>query len=425
MIRTVLFFVCSSLSASAATPNVLLIIGDDQHYGDYGFMGHPHIQTPHLDRLAKESLVFERGYVPTSLCRASLATMTTGLYPHQHRITSNDPPLPSGMTAAQANKDAAYLALRSRMVEIFERSPNLPKLLSKAGYVSHQSGKWWEGNACRCGFSEGMTVGDYSRGGRHGDAGLTIGRQGLQPVFDFIDKARSDNKPFFAWYAPMMPHAPHAPPERLLAKYRGKSHSLYVAKYWAMCEWFDETIGELLDKLKATGLSDTTIVIYLHDNGWIQDPNKEGFAAKSKRSPYDGGLRTPILIRWPGHVKARRCADLAGSIDLAPTILKACGLQPTDAMPGMDLLDTEKLGQRTQMTGAIFQHNAVDIAKPGANLQSRWIVDRHWKLIVAKNGTSELYDLSVDPKEEKNRAGELPKHVEALRAKLDTWWDGK
>ena len=97
-----LFVFTASLSA-AEPPNVVFILGDDQGMADYGFMGHPHIRTPHLDKLAAESLVFPRGHVPTSLCRASLATMITGLYPHQHKITSNDPPLPEGKNAAQAN----------------------------------------------------------------------------------------------------------------------------------------------------------------------------------------------------------------------------------------------------------------------------------------------------------------------------------
>src|SRR5581483_2057118 len=104
-----------------AEPNVVMIIGDDQAWGDYGFMGHPHIKTPHLDRLAAEGLVFKRGYVPSSLCRPSLATMITGLYPHQHRITCNDPPLPKGMTNAQANKDPGFLKQRQEMIAYIEK----------------------------------------------------------------------------------------------------------------------------------------------------------------------------------------------------------------------------------------------------------------------------------------------------------------
>ena len=414
--------------AAAAPPNVVMIVGDDQGWTDYGFMGHEHVKTPHLDKLARESIVFKRGYVPSSLCRASLATMITGLYPHQHKITSNDPPLPKGLLAAQANKDAGYLKLREQMVATFEQSPDLPKLLAKEGCVSLQVGKWWEGNACRCGgFTEGMTHGDPAKGGRHGDEGLKIGRQGVQPVFDFLDKSKSEKKPFFVWYAPMMPHQPHNPPARLFDKYKNKTKSEFVAKYWAMCEWFDETIGEVLAKLEKSGLAENTIVIYLHDNGWIQEENAANFGPKSKRSQYDGGLRTPILIKWPGHVKAGKSDRLASSLDLAPTILHAVGAKPTKDMQGINLLDTKSVAARDTVFGEIFEHNAIDITKPAANLDYRWVVDGHWKLIVPndvniKNAKPELYDLTKDPTEKTNLAENHPEKVTELNKKLDSWW---
>lgn len=417
-----------ALPAQAAPPNVVLIVGDDQGWTDYGFMGHEHIKTPHLDKLARESLAFKRGYVPSSLCRASLATMITGLYPHQHKITSNDPPLPKGLTAAQANKDAGYLKLREQMVSTFEQSPDLPKLLAKQGYVSLQVGKWWEGNACRCGgFTEGLTHGDPLKGGRHGDEGLKIGRQGLQPVFDFLDKAKKDQKPFFVWYAPMMPHTPHNPPERLFAKYKGKTKSEFVAKYWAMCEWFDETVGDVLTKLEKNGQAENTLVIYLHDNGWIQEEKSANFAPRSKRSQYDGGVRTPILIKWPGHTKPAVSEHLASSVDLAPTILHAVGAKPTKDMPGINLLDPHWVSTRDAVYGEVFEHNAIDITKPEANLQYRWVIDGHWKLIVphepnVKGAKVELYDLSKDANENNDLAAKQPEKVKELTKKLDAWW---
>src|SRR5882724_13584362 len=112
-----------TLPLHAAPPNEVMIVGDDQGWTDYGFMGHEHIKTPHLDKLASEGLVFKRGYVPSSLCRASLATMITGLYPHQHKMTSNDPPIPKGLTNAQAQKDAGFLKQRQDMIALFEKSP--------------------------------------------------------------------------------------------------------------------------------------------------------------------------------------------------------------------------------------------------------------------------------------------------------------
>jgi uncharacterized sulfatase len=431
MIRFVVAAVAALLTAAslpAAAPNIVMIVGDDQGWTDYGFMRHPHIKTPHLDRLAKEGLVFERGYVPSSLCRASLASMITGLYPHQHMVTSNDPPLPKGLTEAQAGKDPAFLKQRAEMAAHIEKVPTLPRLLEKAGYISFQAGKWWEGNACRCGgFTEGMTHGDPAKGGRHGDLGLTIGRQGLQPVFDFLDKARKDAKPFYVWYAPMMPHLPHNPPERLLAKYRDKTPSLQVAKYWAMCEWFDETIGDLLARLEKNGQFENTIIVYLHDNGWIQDPASNNFAPRSKRSPYDGGLRTPIIIDWPGKVKPAVCGSVVSSIDIAPTLLLAANMKPTAEMSGIDLLDAKAVAARKAIFGEVFEHNAIDIHKPAANLQYRWIIDDGWKLIVPhephiRGQKPELYDLGRDPEEKTNLAEQKAARVKELLARLDAWW---
>ena len=241
-------------------PNVVLIIADDMAWTDYGFMGHPQIRTPRLDRLASQSLTFRRGYVTTSLCSPSLASILTGRYPHQHRITSNDPPLPPGMDEAAARRDPRFLAARQEMIKAFDDMPTLPRLLAPKGYLSFQAGKWWGGSYKRGGFTHGMTHGDPARGGRHGDAGLAIGRQGIRPVTLFIELAPARKAPFFVWYAPMMPHQPHNPPERLLDHYRDKAPTEQVAKYWAMCEWFDETCGELLDFLDAKKLADNTLV---------------------------------------------------------------------------------------------------------------------------------------------------------------------
>jgi len=159
-----------------------------------------------------------------------------------------------------------------------------------------QTGKWWQGHYRTGGFTQGMTHGDPGKGGRHGDAGLAIGRETMQPIYTFVEQAQKDRKPFFLWYAPMLPHQPHNPPERFLARHRDKTPSAFVARYWAMVEWFDETCGQLLDFLDQKGLAQDTIVVYITDNGWIQDPNANA-PIRSKLTQYDAGHRTPILIR--------------------------------------------------------------------------------------------------------------------------------
>ena len=399
----------ASHASAAKPPNIVLIISDDQSWTDYSFMGHEAIETPNIDRLAKQSRLFKRGYVPSSLCCPSLASMITGLYPHQTKITGNEPPMPAG-----GRNSEQYRKQVQECVSFIDDLPTLPRLLAKRGYVSHQSGKWWQGHYSRGGFTHGMTHGDPKLGGRHGDVGLKIGREGMNEIFDFIEDA--GDKPFFVWYAPFLPHTPHNPPKRLLDKYAKKTESKFIARYWAMCEWFDETCGQLLDHLDEKKLADDTIVLYVTDNGWIQRADNGRYAPRSKRSQYDGGLRTPIMVRWPNKVKPEDRPELANSIDLAPTILKACGLAPTKEMQGIDLLDDTALAKRKSTYGAIYLHNAVDIHKPSANLTYRWLINGDWKLILphkenvttkAKHrdtGETELYNLAKDPHERNNLA---------------------
>ena len=217
-----------------AAPNIVFIISDDHAWTDYGHMGHKVIETPHLDRFAARSAVFERGYVPTALCRPALATFATGLYAHQHRVSGNDPaflpemlptPADGGRKAAKkaGGEPAAYQRLREQLISHLDRIPTLPRLLGERGYLSHQSGKWWEGGYRRGGFTHGMTRGFPQPGGRHGDDGLRIGREGMDPIFNFIDEATAARKPFFLWYAPFLPHTPHTPPDRLFQKYRPRA----------------------------------------------------------------------------------------------------------------------------------------------------------------------------------------------------------
>src|SRR3954470_20748362 len=126
---------CACLGAArAAPPNILLIISDDHGWRDYSFMGHPQVRTPHIDALARESLVFRRGYVPSSLCCPSLASIITGLYPHQHKVTSNDPPLQPGMPRKGFYDTDAFRDGREVMNQHLEAKPTLPRLLTEAGY---------------------------------------------------------------------------------------------------------------------------------------------------------------------------------------------------------------------------------------------------------------------------------------------------
>ena len=415
-------------------PNIVLILGDDQAWGDYGFMGHTEVQTPNLDKLAARSLVFERGYVASPLCRPSLASMITGLYPNQHGITGND---------VDGRNERASLDRPVR--EQFHRHPSFIRLLTNNGYLTHQSGKWWEGSFGDGGFTHGMTHGDPARGGRHGDIGLKIGREGLKSVTSFVDMAVEKKKPFFLWYAPLLPHTPHDPPKRLLEKYASEGRAADVAKYYAMCEWFDETCGQLLDYLDQKGLTENTLVLFLCDNGWAasstnaKDPHQKSwgdFALRSKGSPYENGIRTPILVSWPKRLTPLRCKDLAHSIDLFPTVVAAADLDSLAELPGINLMDASARQQRKRVFGFTHSVHNMTVGDPDDTLQYLWCVDDEWKLIERFQGKDttkykalhewdtapvRLYNINRDPNERSDVSAQNPEVVARLKQRIKEW----
>lgn len=416
-------------------PNIVFILSDDQGWTDYGFMGHDVIQTPHLDKLADRSLVFERGYVASPLCRPSLATMATGRWPFEHGITGND---------VEGMRDRATRDLPMR--NAFHKFPSFIKLLTDNGYVAHQSGKWWEGSWQEGGFTAGMTHADPKRGGRHGDAGLTIGRKGMTEITGFIDGAIEAKKPFLIWYAPFLPHTPHNPPERLLNKYKADGRAADVTKYYAMCDWFDETCGELIGHLDKRKIADNTLIIYFCDNGWAaastrkDDPDQKtwkGFALRSKGSPFEMGIRTPVMLTWPGKLTPARTQQFAHAIDLFPTIAAAANLEAPNELQGVNLLDEKARTERNTIFGVTHAIHNMTPGKPDNTLQYLWCIDEEWKLMVRYPGKNitryalihswddktplRLYNLIKDPHEKTNLAAKYPEIVKRLKAKIDTW----
>jgi len=436
IILAALVVTCARTSAEQP-PNIVLIISDDQAWTDYSFMGHPDIKTPHLDKLAAQSAVFKRGYVPTALCRPSLVTLLTGHYASTHGVTGNDPsPKHTKPGSELMNKR------RAQLISYLDKFDTVPELLGEKGYLSHQSGKLWEGSYQNSGFTHGMTRGFPKPGGRHGDDGLKIGREGMAPVRDFVKTATDEKKPFFLWYAPFLPHTPHNPPKRLLDKYTKEGRTPSVAKYYAMCEWFDETCGEMVDILDQAGVRDNTLIVYVTDNGWIQDPNSGRYAPRSKQTPYEGGIRTPIMFSWPGKIKPVEREELCTSLDLVPTMLAAAGSKVPDGLPGLNLLPNltaAKPIERKAIFGESFAHDIADIEKPEASLLFRWCIEGQWKLLLTYDGEvnryqsthprtekrPQLFDLIKDPHEKHNLAADNPTVVERMAGMINDWYPVK
>ena len=437
-----------SLPAEAAAPNIVLIIADDQAYRDFGFMGNELVHTPHLDRLAAQSARYPQGYVPMSVCRPSLATLLTGLYPHQHGIHFNHPP--PGLKEMRKLTAEQYHATRARADYLVENVATLPRIIAQHGYVCLQTGKHWEGDYRTAGFTEGMTLGRPAKrlgqvtGTRaqengqpvahgNGDAGLVIGRETMQPIHRFIDKY-AGRQPFFLWYAPFLPHTPYDAAPRFRKLYEGQPVPRHLLSYYAEIARFDETVGQLLEDLHRKSVLRQTLIVFVSDNGLRPDPKRpDRQDSRSKLSPFENGLRTPVLIRWDGQTRAAEHQQLVQTIDLVPTMLAAAGLSSkiTSRMQGMNLLPSAK-GEKAlpprPAFGAIYPNDAVALGEPSRHVRGRWMREGRFKLIVPGPAKPPLplalFDLSADPGEKVNLSSD-PGQADRLmkmKEKLDNWW---
>ena len=206
-----------------------------------------------------------------------------------------------------------------------------------------------------------------------------------------------------------------------------------------MCEWFDESCGDLLKIIDENGDHKNTLVIYVTDNGWIQNPNRGGYDARSKQTPYEGGIRTPIMFRWPSKMKPEERNELVSSIDIVPTILAASGARTPESLPGINLLpnlENRNTIKRDTIFGESFAHDIADLNKPEASLLFRWAIKDKWKLLLTYDGEvnryksthprnekrPQLFDLNLDPHEKINLAKDNPKKVQELANAIQSWY---
>lgn len=441
-----------------ARPNIVYIISDDQTWSDYGFMGNESVSTPNLDRLASQSARFPNAYLTTSVCRPSLVTLMTGLYPHQHLVHFNHgPPGNAGFNRIATAKE--YVETRSAEFELIQRVPTLPRLLAEAGYRCLQTGKFWEGHWRNGGFTEGMTTftappaSQTYGGGRklpggetvahgNGDHGLAIGRETMEPIETFIRDCEASKTPWLVWYAPFLPHQPHDSPERFygIAKARPgvEPHEL---PYYAAIAQFDETVGRLVNFVEKNSDMKNTVFVFVADNGWSPSTKREkarpeefAHTKTSKRAPFDEGVRSPILIRWDGRVEPSTHSGLVSSIDIVPTLLKAAGLPESSrqGMPGVDLLGKPDPGRA--VFGEIYPGDASTLGHPERDIAYRWVRKGDYKLIVPHGekpweaflDREALFDVVKDPGERENLIA-VPSFRETareLRQALQSWWPG-
>lgn len=459
-------FTTWNIRTRETSPNVIFILSDDQAWFDYSFMRRANVEkaamdldpgipqvakTPAIDRLADEGLTFVHGYC-NPVCRPSLASIITGAHVHQHWVSGNDLVNSSGTRVDDTTVEARMQVMNP-----------LPRTLaSQLGYTCFQTGKWWEGHPSNGGFTHSDTANSTAAGSepsqwsggmpsyvraRHGDWGLMTGRvdyvndlqapahpipypNTVQTVTDFITTQVTAEQPFMVWYAPFLPHTPHDPPAGLLAQYTALGLSNDDARYYANIERFDGGVGAILDHLDSQGITDETIVVMICDNGRQYD-----LATLGKLTPYETGVRTPIIIRWPDQIKPggaiepafiRTPVDLT---DLVPTVHAALGLPKFTEMTGINLLDPAAVAARETVCGADYDVEIRQLANPWDALESRFAIKDGWKLILYADGNKELFQLydratglPVDPHETNNVVADNPEIVSDLTSAIVNWY---
>lgn len=441
-----IYFSCRTVQDAAlpsSPPNIILLIGDDQGYPYFGFMGADYVHTPNMDSLAGSGTLFTDGYVSDNHCRPSLQTLLTGILPIDYHVKSEDF-FQQMANEKQIPKDSLtkfrqQFDMRAEALPHFE---TLPSLLAEKGYVSFQGGKWWEFTYENGGFTHGMTKGWTEENLRKpgwfnkhmGGEGMDLARVSNQAAYDFL--AETEGKPFFMWFAPSLPHYPFDAPEKYYNLYKEEEMSESAKRYYANCTWFDDTWGEMVAHLKDKGIYDNTLIVYVNDNGWEQEPDQEFWddpmrshngGDKGKGSIYDMSFRSPIIFSWKGHIPGgNRTSALIHSSDIPATLLDYAGVEIPDHFYGKSyksVIDGGESGLREYIQGNVITTRSKDPKNVmGDHVEGYWVREDQWFLRwhLSRNEV-ELFNVQTDPRNEHNLAKEHPKVFNQLWDRAKTY----
>ncbi len=391
-------------------PNVLLILTDDQGWGDLSIHGNKVLETPVIDNLIRNGAEFEQFYV-SPLCAPTRASLLTGRYHLRTGVSS----VSNGLEVMDTQE--------TTLAELFKAN----------GYSTGIFGKWHNGShspnrPTDQGFDEfiGFCAGHLSNYFNTTlDSGFTeIKTKGYitdvltDRALDFID--RNKEKPFFCYVPYNAPHSPFQVPDAYFDTYKEKGLEDELATIYGMVENVDDNIKRLLDKLEKEGLTENTIVLFMTDNG----PNGVRFNGSMKgiKGHVDeGGVRVPLGISWPGKIqKGKKIKTLAAHIDIYPTLQSLCKLTPVTGRPldGMDLTDRIFHQEPTESERQLFTHVAF-LDKELKDHPGSLRTDRY--RFVLKD-EAELYNMEEDPTQQKNLAEENPGLVSAMKEIYQNWF---
>jgi len=438
---TVVLFLLAPLCASAAEPqrppNIVFVMIDDLGWMDLACQGNKLVETPRIDQFARQGMRFTNAYAAAPVCSPTRAAVLTGLAPARLQITNHIPDQPRFTPEDAALQPAPMLNwLAPDHVTIAER-------LKAAGYATGFFGKWHlagrsqkEGAGDPVYYPENqgfdVNVGGCTYGGPptffdpyriHNLPSRKPGEYLPDRLADEAMRFLEENRegPFLLMLWNYTVHWPMEAPQALLEKYKTRTGSgLNDTRYGAMIEAMDLGFGRLLDKLDQLDLSNNTLVIFTSDNGGFSGVADNRPLRAGKGYLYEGGIRVPMIVRWPGVVKAgSECSQPVISMDFAPTFLKVAGLRsmPTDGTSLVNLFH----GANSVRRDAIYFHYP-NYAWHGDNRLGAAVRSGDYKLIRNfDDGSTELYNLATDLSEQTDLAGEMPTLARSLNRRLERW----
>jgi arylsulfatase A-like enzyme len=444
---TVFYMGCAPTTPAERPPNILLIMIDDLGWTDLHVQGNARLETPVIDRLATEGMRFTDNYAAAPVCSPTRAALITGLSPARlaitNHITGNQDQFQPDNARIRAAEMVNHLALDY---------VTLPELLKEAGYATAFLGKWH-----LSGTKDEMDTTEPARRPEHQGFDVNIGGVsygGPPSYFDpyenptiedrqegeyltyrladetigFIEEHRDE--PFFVALWPYTVHWPMEAPQELVDKYADRPGFADYGdgiesstRYAAMIEAMDDAVGRVLGKLEELNLTEETLVIFTSDNGAYGGVTDLSPLRAAKGHLYEGGIRVPLIIRWPGRVQAGTVSsEPVISMDFFPTVLEVAGLDPTaDAVADGESLLPILLNNGELERDAIYFHYP-NFAFHGENRLGGAIREGDYKLIEFYDDDSvELYDVVNDLSEEHDLSNEMPERAAAMKAKLDVW----
>ena len=445
---TLLFISCENVpedktvskAKTVKKPNIVLINVDDLGWKDLGFMGSSYYETPNLDAFAKQGIVFTNAYASAANCAPSRACLLSGLNTPRHGVFTVSP-------SGRGNTKTRKLIPIKNTKHLNDSIYTLPEMLKSAGYITSSFGKWHVGdNPLEQGID--VNVGGSSRGNpgiggyfspynidfiEDGSKGEYLTDRLTNEAISFIEKSKDTT--FFVYLPYYTVHTPIMGKENLIEKFIDKKgiDGQDNPEYAAMVASMDENVGKVLASLKENGLEENTLVIFTSDNGGIRKISSQNPLRAGKGSYYEGGIRVPLVIRWPGVASPNTTTNqVASNLDFYPTLQNIVHPKKTvTLLDGIDLNSTIK-GKKTTNRDLIFHfpiylqkysngndegRDVIFRTRPGSS-----IISGNWKLIqYFEDNAMELYNLQEDIGEKNNVYNSHPEKASELYKKLDDW----